>query len=84
MNLWKISQTVNNNRDTYDSAVVAADTEEEAKRIHPLNGKDIGIGKERIYSDVWVTNPNYVQCVFLGTAKQDTLKGVIVASFNAG
>ena len=84
MYLWKISQAVNNDWNTYDSAVVAADTEEEAKMIHPSTGKDIGTGNDRIYSDVWVTDPNCVQCVFLGTAKQGTLKGVIVASFNAG
>lgn len=33
--LYKISQTKNNNYDTYDSAIVIANSEEEAKKIHP-------------------------------------------------
>jgi len=35
MNLYLLTQTVNNNYDTFDSAVVAAETEKEALRIHP-------------------------------------------------
>jgi hypothetical protein len=33
MKLWVIKQTENNSYDTYDSAVVAAETEDEAKRV---------------------------------------------------
>lgn len=33
--LWKISQSVNTNYDTWDSAVVVAATEDAARRIHP-------------------------------------------------
>lgn len=35
MNIYFLSQTENNNYDTYDSCVVIAETEEEAKLIHP-------------------------------------------------
>jgi hypothetical protein len=35
MNLYKISQNANDDWDTYDSAVVAAESESEAKLIHP-------------------------------------------------
>lgn len=35
MKLFKISQTANTGYDTYDSAVVAADTEDEARQIIP-------------------------------------------------
>lgn len=35
MKLYRISQNVNREYDTYSDAVVAADNEEEAKRIHP-------------------------------------------------
>ena len=35
MNLYLISQDVNNGYDTYDSAVVAAETEQEARETHP-------------------------------------------------
>lgn len=40
MKIYKISQDVNNDYGTYDSAVVYAKDEEEAKSIHP-NGKDL-------------------------------------------
>lgn len=36
MNLYLISQDVNNDYDTYDSAVVAAESEEEARGITNL------------------------------------------------
>jgi hypothetical protein len=35
MNLYLISQNVNNDYDTYDAAVVAANSEDEARLIHP-------------------------------------------------
>ena len=35
MKLWLLEQTDNNDYDTYDSCVVVAETEEEAKMIHP-------------------------------------------------
>jgi hypothetical protein len=38
MKLWLISQSRNNGYDTFDSAVVAAETEAEARHIHPNSG----------------------------------------------
>lgn len=35
MNLYLISQDINNNYDTYDAAVVAAESEDDARAIHP-------------------------------------------------
>lgn len=35
MNLYKLSQTINEDYDTYDSAIVCAENEEEARHIHP-------------------------------------------------
>jgi hypothetical protein len=35
MKLYKLSQSLNNNYDTYGSAVVCAESEEEARLIHP-------------------------------------------------
>lgn len=40
MRLYVISQNVNNGYDTYDSAVVAANTEAEARRIYPSHDGD--------------------------------------------
>jgi len=39
LKLWIIEQEENGGYDTYDSAVVAAMTEEEAKRIHPSGNR---------------------------------------------
>jgi len=35
MKLWLLEQTVNNDWDTYDKAVVAAETEHDARMTHP-------------------------------------------------
>jgi len=35
LKIYKLSQNVNNDYDTYDSCVVIAENEEKAKRIHP-------------------------------------------------
>ncbi len=35
MNLYLISQSINNDYDTYDLAAVAAENEQDARRIHP-------------------------------------------------
>jgi hypothetical protein len=35
MKIYRISQNINDGYDTYDSAVVAADNEEDARNIHP-------------------------------------------------
>ena len=81
MKLWLISQTENDNWDTYDSAVVAAETEEEAKMIDPSGAADIDWKYK--YSS-WASSPDNVACVNIGEAIEGTLKGVVCASFNAG
>lgn len=35
MHLYKLTQEINNDYDTYDSAIVCAENEEEARTIHP-------------------------------------------------
>jgi len=74
MKLWIISQNVNNDYDTYDSAVVAAETEEEARNIN-LGGKWDGIW--------WANDPSEVTVEYLGVTDRD-ISGVILASFNTG
>lgn len=87
MNLYLLEQNVNNGYDSYDSTIVAANTEEEAKLIHPCEYK-----RNTVYSDDlsiydwaydWCT-PKDVQVTYIGTAKPGTNKGVILSSFNAG
>jgi hypothetical protein len=77
MKLWLISQTGNDDYDTYDSAVVAAESEDDARNVHPSNSEP------REFSACWV-DPSKVTVKLIGTAAKGTERGVICASFNAG
>ena len=84
MKLFKIYQNINRGYDTYDSAVVVADSAEEAQKIHP-NGAS---GDFSMY-DSWVARPDLVQLIYLGKVvgepDDDIYPGAIIcASFNAG
>jgi hypothetical protein len=86
MNLYLISQTINNDYDTYSDAVVAAEDELRAKQIHPC-GQIWGEGWR---SDLrhswfdWAKTPEEVQIQLIGTAIDGTKEGVICASYHAG
>jgi len=81
MKLFKISQDVNNDYDTYDSAIVCAENEGEAVTIHP--GGDAYEERGCFWLGVWCKQ-EFVKAECIGEAKVGTEKGVIVASFNAG
>ena len=80
MNIYLIEQNTNNNYDTFDSAVVAASTEDEARLIHP-SGIENWDGKSREHGE-WV-NTEMVAVTLIGLAVNNK-KGVLLASFNAG
>ena len=80
MNLYLISQDVNNNYDTYDSAVVQAKSEEEARKIYP--GRKNGLLPDYITYD-WA-NPKNVKVQIIGSAAPGIEDVVICASYNAG
>lgn len=82
MKLWLISQNTNNEYDTYDSAVVAAETEDQARGIHP-GGEYYQKMWEYDYSP-WVKSPSQVFAKYIGEAAPGTQPGIICASFNAG
>lgn len=79
MNLYLISQSKNNDYDTYDSAVVAADTEDAARNTHPGGQWP----KEGRRNWDW-TDPENVTVKLIGVAAEGVAAGVICASFNAG
>ena len=96
MKLYKIYQNVNNDYDTYDSAVVCADSEEDAKKICPDSFFEIGENNKwffvyhdgtkkeqdtRLFS--WCKYED-VQITYLGESSEDVEEGVVVSSFNAG
>jgi len=82
--LYLISQDVNDDYDTYDSAVVVAENEERAKEIHP-NSDDAD--DEGNFSDfhTWAKNISQVKVKYIGEASKDLEAGsVVIYSFNAG
>ena len=81
MNLYKISQTKNKGLDTYDSAVVTAESEEAARFLHPLY-KDNNWYESSYAEDDWAM-PKDVKVELIGTTDKEANK-VICASFNAG
>lgn len=79
MKLWLLSQEERASYDTYDSCVVAAETEEEAKDTTP----DGFPFSQKSYAN-WASSPANVRCEYLGEARPDHPAGVVCASFNAG
>jgi hypothetical protein len=80
MNLYLISQEENNEYDTYDSAVVCAESEEEARNINP---SIFGWPTSVIACTAWCTDPAQVTVKYLGEAHTDIERGsIICSSFN--
>jgi len=80
MNLYLVSQTSNSSYDTYDSFVVACNSEDEARHTHP-EGYEVKDEQEYRWCD-W-TYADEVIVKLIGVASKG-LQGVICASFNAG
>ena len=87
MNIYLISQTVNRNYDTYDSAIVCAKNEDDAKLIHPDSGRtwnpEACCWGPYKWDYTW-TSPKEVSDMYIGMAKPGMTEGVVLASFNAG
>jgi len=81
MKLFLISQTENNDYDTYGSAVVAAESEEIARAMDPSDGEPMVFGKS--YSP-WCRSIDDVSVQYLGEASDEVKPGVICALYNAG
>lgn len=94
MFLYLISQSTNNEYDTYDSAVVVAKNEYNAKRIHPSGNKEydhtVGkwVSKNAIipfFDDSWCDNLDDILVTYIGVASSGMNDGeVVCASYNAG
>lgn len=99
MKLFLIRQGVVRGYDTYDSAVVSAENEEDARTIHPSeyvthvsNGKWMGtyqgglnFGKE--YENemtCWVRYSEIDEVDAILIGESNVPRGVVLASFNAG
>lgn len=78
MNLYLISQDANYNWNTYNSAVVAAESEQDAINIGPKEGMD-----EAFKLECWVAD-KHVKVKLIGKADESIHRGVICAAFDAG
>jgi|TARA_B110000908_G_scaffold110984_1_gene130189 hypothetical protein len=87
MNLYKISQSINNGWDTYDSAIVAAPDEDKARVMHPSGYKLDRLDRGQLSSYVygtWVKDSSDVTVELIGVATEGTQRSVVCSSFNAG
>lgn len=75
MNLYLIAQAVNQDCDTYDAAVVCAESEDDARLVKPYQGI--------VLAESWAP-VDKVEVKFLGTADPSVEPGIVLASFNAG
>ena len=82
MNLYLLEQDENRGYDTYDSCVISARSDTDARKIHPspwIRADDVWA-----YSDGWASSPENVRVTLIGTAVDSEFSGVILSSFNAG
>jgi hypothetical protein len=97
MNIYILTQSTNNDYDTYDSAVVYAEDAESAQLIHPskfshavwddacegyMATREDG-SRYVVHNTSWVT-PDAVTVTLIGKALNDAKAGVVTSSFNAG
>ncbi len=94
--LYLISQNDNNHYDTYDSAIVCAESEEQARTISPSSfyvwDESIkswcfhfnnGLMKLEIMNS-WVDDLSLITVKCIGKADKSVDIGVVCASYNAG
>ena len=94
MNLYLLTQTKNNGYDTYDSMVIAANSEEDAKhlrfvRTHLYSKHVFDVRSKPVWRDYYQTDFNYDDWSLNPTITLlaiDALveEGIVCASFNAG
>jgi len=83
MKIYHISQCENTDYDTYSDAVVCAESEDEARNMHPMDGRPLEcfMHSEDMYG--WTKKEN-VQVNYIGEAKEGLKKGLIISSYHAG
>ena len=83
MKLFLISQTENDGYDTYDSAVVCAEDEQDAKSMLP-DGVPLSRFEKGDHYTSWAFTLDAITVKLLGDAADGIPAGVICASYNAG
>jgi hypothetical protein len=80
MKLYLLTQNDNNDYDTYDSVLVCAKDEADARTIPP-NGD---VFEENQQWSGWAIKASSIDCEEIGKANNKQERGVIISSYNAG
>lgn len=82
MKLYYIWQEQKKGYDTHSDMVVCAESEDDARQIHPYWPDPWTTG---IFDNsTWCRSPGDVKVLYLGEAAESIKKGIICASFHAG
>jgi hypothetical protein len=86
MKLFKILRKDRVGYDEFDSAIVAAQTAEKARKIVPVGNNTLTHFSENGEGDFtfWTNDIKNVKVEYIGEAKSGQREAVILASFNAG
>jgi hypothetical protein len=89
--LYLLTQDAVTGTDTYDSAIVCAASEDEARRMHPGDQAEwFAANQPRVAQPdswlcgTWVSSPDQVKATLIGIAAPGVKSGLVLASFNAG
>lgn len=83
--LWKLSQYSIRGFDTYDSCVVAACSEQEAKEVYPNRFYTMKEARRLQLNREWPTDTEEIYAEKIGRAEENVEPNtLIISSFNAG
>ena len=82
MKLWLISWNPSRSWEVYTAAIVAAETQEQARSISPDDGDEID-WKAQLGNTDWATSPDQIKVRYIGEAKEGTEQGVILVDYRA-
>ena len=82
MKLYLISQTENDNWDTYGKAVVCAIDETQARNMNPGTGKPMIKKDWNNREHMWCSSPKQVVVEYLGETQKEREPGVILCASN--
>jgi hypothetical protein len=74
MNIYLLTQNIYTGYNTYDSAIVVAESVDEAKK---LSIKDL----TSFYKNAWPEKKEEISCSLIGVADEEILKGVLMSEF---
>ena len=81
MKLYLLTQNDNTGYDTYDSCIVCAENEQDAITISPDEYHKI---EDKYQYTSWAREVSSITCEEIGEANEKQVRGVVLASFNAG